>query len=200
VSRSVERFDTQRAIAEAWKLLWADNLKKRAEGQDFRGDTTYLTASDVVEQVRTFAQEQLDGKAWGATGRCWGRAYATVRISTSGRGGLLGVVRSWLELECRRGRLEIFTFGRGHISGARYRPAGEGVTETETTTMRAKQRRRETPRPIHYAVRGEWGLGRAVCLPPRRQFSYGRRGMRPRVTNDRKEVTCPRCRKQQAGA
>jgi len=191
-------FNIVKAIPAAWDLLWADNLRKRAAGSDFRGNTTYLTASDVVEQVRAFAQEQADGKVWGWNGRQWGRSMTLVRISTGHPGGLLRLVRDWLFTQVRAGKLEEFDFGRGHISGARFRPAGSGATEAERKTVAERERRRTVPRPVHISASGTYG-GRPLCIKPRGGF-YRRPSKYVHTTTERDCVTCPRCLKRAAAS
>ncbi len=193
-----QAFDIQKAIPAAWKLLWEDNLQKRRDGRDFRGNTHYLTATDVVEQVRSFAQEQAEGKTWGSGGRQWGRAYAQVKISTGGvPGGLLRLVREWLQRQARRGVLEEMDFGRGHISGARYRPAGETLTDGEQATLKRKAVPWEE-RTVHfYHAPEENASGRAGLLcqigRKRRGHSWGWRRQKSRTSDDPAKVTCKQC-------
>lgn len=125
-------FDRHAAIPAAWDLLWKNNLRRRAEGEDFRGSTYHLTATDVENQVRQFASETADGKAWGSTGPAWGRTYDhKLRFP----GDLLGDVRRWLR---NNPNLASHNFGRGHISGARYRPAGEPLGPAEVRTLSSR--------------------------------------------------------------
>lgn len=190
----LQPFDLGKAVPAAWALLWADNLRKRAAGEDFRGNTTFLTASDLEGQVRQFAGEQNAGKAWGSAGRAWGNTMynSGIRISTGRPGTLLDYCRDWLHREVRAGRLEEQTMGRGHISGARYRPAGEGTTEREQKTMDAKRKRRENGPTWHISASGTFG-GRPWCTADRKRSFYSYRRSSALTTKEREQVNCRRC-------
>lgn len=184
-----QMFNVNDAIKKAWDLIWADNIKHR--GEDYRASHGhYITRSDLINQVRQFAIEQAEGKSWGSTGRCYGRPWGTgrkVRIS----GNLDGAVCDWLRAEERAGRITAHNFGRGHISGRRYRPVGEPITETEKRTMAEKERRMSTPRPVHFSKNWNAPL---LCTPSRSMFSQ--RSQRCHSSHEPDKVTCPRCLKK----
>lgn len=206
-------FNVQEAIVFAWQHLWALNLKRRADGNDFRGNTYYLTAADVEAQVRTLAYESMNGEKWGSSGD--GR-YATytgdIRISVGG-GGLNNVVRHWL---LTNRNITHHNFARGHISGARFRPVGEPLAPKEQATLekQAKERkRREEKRaagePLYITHYREEGKYEAMCVLVQRENKKAKlaaKGIRwygpmrqPRhrafATSDAAAVTCPRCKK-----
>jgi hypothetical protein len=194
--RKSQPFDLAKAIPQAWAFLWADNLRQRAEDEKkshvYRpGNTYFLTASDVENQVRQFAQDQHNGKKWGDGGRAYGRAYTFVRIT--GAGNLQALVRSWLLREVRMGRLSSHNFGRGHISGMRFRPYGEPLAESEVKTIKVKEARADKPRIQHSTRR--YG-GRPLCMEA--QMKGKGMGWRPSkawTTTQWDKVTCPRCLK-----
>jgi hypothetical protein len=181
-------FDVKAAIKAAWDYCWANNIKTRANGDHYRPSTTYyLTSSDIEAQVRRFAEETAAGKQWGSTGRAYGKGYSTVRLS----GNLLGAVRDWLHEECYRGRIVAHNFGKGHISGQRYRPAGEPVSEVEQRTFDAKAKRAATPRPVHLYC-GHEQRKRFLCAQVKKP-SFRVPRSQARCTSDAAKVTCPRC-------
>lgn len=183
-------FDLTAAIPAAWDLCWKDNLKQRAEGRDFRGNTYHLTAADLVNQVRQFADEQAAGEAWGTRGRAWGRPCSMVRLS----GDVQGAVRAWLQGQGHRGILVSHNFGKGHVSGQRYRPAGEPLTEAETATFAAKARCRERGPCWHYAKGGYGERPRCLETSTKKRAPWSR-SRRPLTTNEPTKVTCARCKK-----
>lgn len=188
-------FDLNQAMEDAWNWLWADNLKRRKSGNDWKGDSYYLTATDLERQVRSFAEEDFEGKPRGSTGRGSYSYGTTVRISTGGRGNLLNIVRDWLHAQYTKGRFERHNFGRGHISGMRYRPTGEPIGERAIKTMKAKEKRANTPRPIHYAT--NYGAT-PLCVQRKGRFMWSR--SRARTAKNWKEVNCKRCLNKKAEA
>lgn len=183
-------FDTELAIATAWDLLWARNIKMRAEGQDYDGQTYYLTASDVERQVRAFAEEQMEGKPWGSSGN-HDAYYSRIRIS----GDLNNAVRDWL---LWNHNLQQFNFKRGHISGMRFRPVGEPFSPQELRTQAAQKKEADAraagkKKPVHYSGRT---FGNAICVK-RSPYSSGIRSS-AYTTRDPAKVTCPRCLKMLA--
>jgi hypothetical protein len=193
-------FNLQEAIPAAWELLWQDNLKQRAENEKRAaetgkesygaGRTFYLTATDVEDQVRMFAQEEFDGKPWGSTGRSYGSYPNGIRIS----GDVFGDVRKWL---LHNPNLQEHNFGRGHISGMRFRPVGEVLSAAEQATLAAKEKAKANRAagklpPVHFR-KGSWGS--AILCAKRGPFSRSNyRSHGPRGTNVAAEVTCPRCK------
>lgn len=180
-------FDFNKAIPAAFAHLWNLNLQKRAAGDDYRGNTYYLTASDVEEQVRCFAEDQLAGKPWGTTvsyGRGW---HNGLRIS----GDLNAAVRQWLLRNC-----DGHNFGRGHISGMRFRPRGEPVGPIEQATLQKKAEERANPKvkPVHYSY--TYGHPHCVLAAAKKR---GRRiwgsmhRSRAHTVSDWEHVTCKRC-------
>lgn len=182
-----QTFDVTKALPTAWAILWREKLAHQKKG-GWGSENLYLTATDIAEQVRAFAQDQADGKPW-RTIAARGGLYV-VRVSTGRPGGLLQAARSWLLGEARRGRLEMFNHGRGHVSGARFRPAGVGLTVAEKATMAANAKPRSAA-PFHY---NERGFGRPFCTAATRsRFSFRSRAF-TRATNVEADITCARCR------
>lgn len=180
-------FDRRAAIAAAWDFLWADNLRQRAKGDAFRNSTTYyLTASDVENQVRQFAADQREGREWGASGRAYGTPCTWPVIKFPG--DLLGDCRDWLR---NNRRLTSHNFGRGHVSGARYRPVGEPLAEAEQATIKEKAERSTRVRVVHLGDNG-----RCACV---KRTSWSKSNYRISMTRDGSKVTCPRCVKIVAG-
>jgi hypothetical protein len=179
---------TDALIQEAWNFLWSDNLKRR-KAQERKGDTWriaetfYLTAADVDAQVRHFVIEDLDGKKRGSTGRACGRPWRPLRAP-----GLYNRVRDWL---LRNPALTHHNFGRGHISGARFRPVGQPISPTEKETLRRHEVQDSKPRPRHYSKSGHYG-SRPLCSKPR--SGWLARPSKAYTTSDREKVTCPRCK------
>lgn len=180
-------FDMQKAIQTAWDMLWAANLKRRKENAQYKkktgkrsfdeATTYYLCAADIVRTVRGFAQQTLDGKPWSLDGYAY-----TVRVS----GNLQGQVRDWL-LHGNRGRIVGHNFGRGHISGMRFRPVGEPMAEAELETIVRKEKQRDKPRLRHY--------GRRPLCTTKQRSPFSRPSRDVWSTLDKDEVTCPRCQK-----
>jgi hypothetical protein len=183
----------------AWDMQWAATVKSR--GKDYRGSHGhYLTASDIENQVRLIGIEVLEGKPAGTGALAFGRERTygvkdgkSFRVRFSGN--LQGVTRRWLFDQVRAGKLADHNFGRGHISGARFRPAGEDISETEKKTIKAKEARKDRPRVRHYRE-GSYG-SRPLCVIKARE-AKGRRmwGFRPSQawsTNNKADVTCVRC-------
>lgn len=182
-----QTIDFSQAIPAAFVCVWQRNLKMRAAGNDFRGNTYYVTASDVEEQVRCFAEDQLAGKPWG-TKESYGRGWHNgLRIS----GDLTGAVRQWLLRNC-----DGHNFGRGHISGMRFRPRGEPIGPTEQATLQKKAEERANPKvkPVHYS----YTYGPAHCVlaaKEKRGLRYWGNALRSRAhtVSDWEHVTCKRC-------
>ena len=113
--------------------------------------------------------------------RSWGGRGAGVRMP----GGLQRAVRNWL---LSNSRLDRHNFGKGHISGMRFRPQGAPLAPAEIKTMQQKEkdRVRTTPKPVHFRK-----LGGLLCVV-RKPFSHRSKA---RCTSDWNRVTCPRCQK-----
>lgn len=175
-------FDMQGAIAFAWAVCWADNLARRAAGNDHRGNTYYLTATDVETQVRRLAHETMQGKSWGSTGRAWGRGWeGGVRLP----GDVQAQVRDWL---LSNPDVEGHNFGRGHISGMRFRPRGEPLAPGEQHTLNTP-RKPWAEKPVHYSS----NHGRALCVKARVSIYIRWRRPTTRTASDWAQVTCKRC-------
>lgn len=177
-------FDRAAAIKAAWDFCWEDNLKQRKQGGYRPSTTYYLTASDIEHQVRQFANETAAGEKWGTRGRTCGRPWVTLRFS----GDLLGDCRRWLR---NNPKLTSHNFGKGHISGERYRPRGEAVSEAETATLAEKAKRAVTSRLIHARAQDKAFL----CAPVKKRATWSRHRSQAHVTLDNAQVTCPRCLK-----
>lgn len=211
-------FNLNDEIQKAWLWCWAylcEPTKVREpiyndegyptgefekEERTYPARQSYLTATDLVQRIRCAAAEQLDGKPVGHYGA--NSHYLTVRISTGGRGDLLGVVRTWL---LRNPELEQHNFGRGHISGMRFRPVGSGLTESEAKTVEKKRKRIAGETPVHYRNTPEGRssfYGSPLCVAPRKRTASYRAPSRSsaRLTNEVEKVTCPRCLKKLAEA
>lgn len=197
-------FDVAKAIPIAWDMLWANNLKQRKEDEAFekkRGKkpyawqrTYYLTASDVENQVRLLAAATRDGKPWNEAPIAYGNPmiWPPLRISLPGRNDLKGVVRDWL-LRGNGGKIVGHNYGKGHVSGAHFRPIGEIIPDTEVKTTVARQERIRNPgsvkpRPVH-AKGGKFGmLCRKKARSPFTNSKYY-----CRVVEDESKVTCKQC-------
>lgn len=182
-------FDTPKAIATAWDVLWSDNLKRRAKDANTRwaNRTYYLTAADIENQVRLFASDSAEGRPWDLTVKQYGRPCNGIRMP----GDLQAMVRRWL---FNNSALTHHNFGRGHISGARFRPVGGpiGPAEKETNAKLEKKRAADYVRPMHY---GQHSGGRPLCQTIKagaRRFSYRPSKAWTSSTADR--VTCKACK------
>lgn len=193
--RKVAMLDLTAAMRAAFKIQWEQKCKRAA---DYPRAGRYVVASDIEGQVRVLARDTLDGNPWGTSKPSWGRSYyAPVRVTLSRPGEtLLGACRSWLFSEVRAGRLAAHNFGRGHISGERFRPIGEEMTDAEKRTTAAREARRNgtaKPKPVHYSP--NWSS--PECTRARRH-GFSRPNRYTRTTRDAEKVTCPRCLKMLA--
>lgn len=178
----------QQACATAWAVCWARHLANREKCLKSRfkyglAETYYLTGTDLERQIREAVAEAA---------RAAGHSGYGIRISTGHRGGLLDVVRRWLSTQASAGVLEVHNFGRGHISGARYRPAGAPMAPAEVKTVHRNEVRRSRANPVHAAASEQSAL--LLCQQPK----HGGGGWRRRAPIGRKpaeygKVTCPRC-------
>lgn len=186
-------FDLDAAMKAAFDIQWRQKVEMAAK---YPRAGRYVVATDIENQVRVLAQDTLDGKPWGSSDPAWGRGGHRVRIVLSRPGTVLDACRAWLFAQVRAGKLTAHNFGRGHISGERFRPAGEEMTEAERKTTAAREARiagTAKPKPVHYAV--SWG--RPECSRDRRS-RYGPPNRYVRTTTRPKDVTCPRCLKMLA--
>jgi hypothetical protein len=193
--KNTKAFSLSKALPAAFQRLWEQNLEDRAAGRDYRGHTYYVTATDLERQVRAFACDSKAGRAWSTH---WRDSYGTSRISLNRgpRYTLLDAVREWLFTQVRAGRLERnHNNGRGHISGEKFRPAGEPLSPAERRGDVARAKRAEAP--VH--VYGQ--NFQLICRKPTKARSvYSRRGGRSktRKTSDASRVTCSKCLKLMA--
>lgn len=193
-------FDTRLAIATAWDVLWASNLKQRKDDVAYEkkvgkrafnaARTYYICAADVERLVRDFAEDTAHGRPWRTT-----PGYGGVGFGGSGirmPGGLSNAVRDWL-LRGNGGKIVSHNFGRRHISGQRFRPVGEPLAPAEEDTMAKKIKDRDPSRVIlrHFA---KGYSDRLLCVKAKRH-SFSRHRSKARRTSKFEEVTCPRCKK-----
>jgi hypothetical protein len=157
-----------------------------------------LTATELVRRIRGYAQELAEGLPYGECATYAG----TVRVRVpDGHSDLLHAVRDWLATQARRGKLEAHNFGRGHCSGMRFRPVGEGLTKAETKTIESERREK----PVHFSdpqSKGNWYA--PLCSRKARETiaskQRGYRFFRPhahkyvRTTDKLADVTCKRCK------
>lgn len=193
------KFDTRAAIVAAWDALWAERLKarKKEEAADrkigrgpsrWTARTYYVTAADVEERVRSYAADTVAGEPWGA-----GTYPHRIRLS----GNLTSAVRDFL-LRGNGGKIVGHNFGRGHISGMRFRPAGEPMAPTELKTIAKKEERRANPRPQPRHFGRSYGSSPLCVVESRKKNGrqiYGWRQSKARTTTQREDITCPRCAK-----
>jgi hypothetical protein len=187
-------FSVAEAIPVAWKMIWDARLvAQKKETKGYRPSTNYyVTAADVENQVRELASATAKGKPWSEAPLAWGRGYDGIRIS----GNVQGAVRDWLFNEVRAGRLQSHNFGRGHVSGARFRPVGVPLHEAELKTFEMKEKRAAKvaaglpSRPTHFSKSG-YG-GRPACSKP---TACRWRSSKAWTSRKWERVTCPRCLK-----
>lgn len=185
-------FDINAAIPAAWDVIWTSHKKERKKDEAYEKKqgkkpygwerTYYTTASDVERMVRDLAEDTANGKPWRTENTCSG--WGTVRIS----GNLKGKVRDWL---LRNPKITGHNFGRGHISGMRFRPVGEPLAEAEKKTIEKNQKRRAglgSPKPWHFSEKGS-----LLCQKARMKgrYSFGRSSAWS--TKDQSKVTCKQC-------
>lgn len=185
-------FDVKAAIPAAWDVLWADRMRQRKEDLAYEkkvgkkpfnwAASYYVTATDVEQMVRDFAEDTAAGKPWRKVNN--GGYGHIVRIG----GDLKSQVRAWL-LRGNGGKITGHNFGRGHVSGMRFRPVGEPMAEAEKKTIENHKKRRSgelPPRPIHFSQGG------LLC---QRERTKGRSWSRSnaRSTKDQASVTCKQC-------
>lgn len=144
ISGAVE--DLTDRIAKAWDWLW--NYKTTTDFSWRVGGEPWITATELESRVRAAMAEELLGKPYGAEGTS---TYERVRVSTGGRTDLLGECRDWLLTKVRDGELTAHNFGRGHISGMRFRPVGVPLTANESKALATpREERARRCSIIHY--------------------------------------------------
>jgi len=168
-------------------------LKKTGKQPWGYAETFYTTATDMERMIRAFATADMEGTPREqASGMFIGGG---VRISTGMRGTLLDACRQWL---LRNPKISSHNFGRGHISGQRFRPVGQPIGPAEQVTMQKKAERRANPRPrLYHYTESEYG-GRPWCTRARRSAYSWRPSRHVCTTHNQQQVTCPRCLKMLA--
>lgn len=198
------RFNIDEEIKDAWDYLWADNVKGRKK--DWKGETYYLTATDLEDRVRCSIAEKLEGKRRGFYGRHHG-TYMCPKLNGIGR--LLDRCRNWLSRQVSSGVLQVHNFGRGHCSGARFRPVGEPLSPQEQRSIKKKETDKTKVKPIHFKDPQHKGYSYdapALCTRKARKTNAkkgrfccrSRRRSTVRTTKNGGEVTCKRCLKLMA--
>lgn len=184
-------FSVNKVLPAAWDFLWASNLKDRAAGHDYRGQTYYVTATDLERQVRAFAQDSMEGRAWTTPGREY---YGGVKIQLNAgpHVTLLDVCRRWLFDQVAAGKLDRnHNNGRGHISGEKFRPAGAPLSPSELRGIEAKEQRAEAP--VHMYGQGHKLICRKPSTKPRSLFSRSSGRSKTRKSSNPANVTCKKC-------
>lgn len=174
----------------AWQGVWDSRAKKKDE-DNFRGRLDYITASDLERMVRHLAVKMTDSRNTSYSFEDWMMADPHgYRFSAPGHHSLNDAVRDWLLERARQGQIHGHNFGRGHISGMRFRPvekAAMNPTEQETVKRREERRHKVPPR---HALAGE---STALLCGDGKGPWRGTFRRSARTAKDRKDVTCPRC-------
>lgn len=195
-----KQIDLNKEIPQAFHRLWTYKQERQAAGHDFQGQTYYVAAKELEDEVRN----KLTG---GEPGEQRGGYRSGIRISTGSRYSLFDLCRKWLLAQVSAGKLQAHNFTRGHVSGARYRPTGAPLSPSEEKHFNKIQK--EGPRgenkPIHFADPYEEGWPRkSYCSRATRETNkkkakayYRRPSHRTetRTTSEPEKVTCPRCLK-----
>lgn len=194
-------FDMNKALQYAWDVRWTGNIARRQRDLEYEKKTGkksygwaqsyYLTASDIERTVRDLAEFTQRGEPWPTDPEKLGYGYGNgIRFPSN----LQNVVRNWL---FSNRKLTHHNFGRGHISGARFRPVGEPLAEAELATMVNKQRKRDPnyKAPVHFRCDSPW---RSLCTHKRmegkrRSFFGGRGRSQAWCNEDKEKVTCKQC-------
>lgn len=188
-------FDLKAAMTEALDWLWTYKAAERKK-LEAKGDTsdrwyaehTYTTATELERRVRSALCERQNSAKVGAYG-INGGIYSGFRIQGLGGISLLDHCRRFL----LRSGLERHNFGRGHVSGERFRAPGVEIPESERKTLEAKAK----TKPVHLKRASAWA---PLCTEGRKsqRGTFSRhRSHRPStsLTQEADKVTCPRCRK-----
>lgn len=174
----LQTFDLDGELQAALARYWQRGELARKAGHDYRGMSRYVTATDLERDVR----EHLTARFYesGLRGR--------FVIHTGQRGGLLQAARAFLFARVRAGELASHNFGRGHISGERFRLASTEVSAAEQQSVA----RRERPRVVH-APASETSYGRPLCTATRTRSLYYTRRRAVITSSERERITCARC-------
>jgi len=167
------------------------------------GRQDYFTSTDVEACVRLLAAKAAGDDylkdRFEEPGSWWGYGSSQgVRISVVDgryRSKLLDLCREYLLSSTN---LEGHNFGRGHISGMRYRPRGKGKSDVEKKTIEKKFRPKpvharepkDDSKPLYYTRKALCQLNVKPRVPSWRS-SHRRNG--PITTDDTSKVTCKRC-------
>lgn len=188
-------FDLKTEMQKALEWIVAYKAERRAE-MEAKGETDdvwyaqecYTTATELERRVRAAAAEQMDGKPYGSNGF---DDFAMKPFQVRGLNGipLLHHCRSFL---LRHPKLNRHNFGRGHVSGERFRTDDMPLSTAEQRTMAEKAK----VKPVHLRRPTTWKpLCTATRQPKRSAFSADRGRPASNVTSDPAKVTCPRCLK-----
>lgn len=189
MARNSLAFDLQDELAAALDWIWAYKAERRAE-MEAKGDTqdrwyaehTYTTATELERRVRAALAEKADRKPYGS---CEFRDFSHSGYRINGLNGipLLQHCRTFL----LRSGLERHNFGRGHVSGERFRAPGVEMPETEVNTLKAK----EKVKPVHIKRESAYA---PLCTASRKAKGFYRpRRPASNVTSDPTKVTCKQC-------
>jgi hypothetical protein len=202
VSRSIS-LDLSVELPKAWAVCWAEWCEPKDIGDAENGPQLWeprqrwLTATDLEQRLRAAAVEKLDGIEYGKLGRGYGYGMGvTIRFPDNSRATLLDRVRDWLREQVAAGQLVCHNFGRGHISGMRFRPPGVELTEGEKATLETKRKRAAGEAVVHLYTGENWFQRRPLCTPPRKKSTFRpRQRSKAEMTSEPEKVTCPRCKK-----
>lgn len=197
-------------LPKALKYLIDYHAQER-KAMEAKGDTKdrwyarhcYFTASDIEQRIRAAAAEKIDNAEYGSYHQSGYSHRTAFKISGLNGQSLLDHCRSYL---LHHPKLKQFNFGRGHISGLRFRSADMPFSDTEQRTMADKAKEK----PIHFAPKRRktvWGsdvqvevtVWTPLCVIDRKtkRTSYSRpTRSTAKFTTDESKVTCPLCIKK----
>jgi hypothetical protein len=202
----IKNFDLDTECRRAWPIAWKELCEPTVyeyddgEKRTFEPRQSWLTATDIERRIRAHFAEQADGLEEGKRGLDDFCMKGTVTISTGSRYSLMDCVRDWLADEVRAGRLTRHNFGRGHISGMRYRPVGMELTDAEKKTLEKADKRAKGETPVHFSNSTSW-LRKPLCVADRNVKRAGYRQPKrssARIVSEPAKVTCQRCLKRLA--
>lgn len=197
-------------ITAAWEWLWAYYQgrirESMAEGHEPWDDHFFITASELEYTVRIMLANRLRKQPATTGDPAYGNTHGLVVSIRGGRyrEDLLCVVRDWLAGQTGD-TLQRHNFGKGHISGMRYRPLGAPLSPAEKRTLAKKDKDATRAKAIHAADPATHWPQLALCSKAARETakakrrSYSCRRHSPHssvsTTSDPDKVTCPKCRK-----
>jgi hypothetical protein len=165
---------------KAWYSCWLEKKRFRDKKDAYGHEMGfYITATELAGKVYDLKNGQ---EGWG-----YGR-------------GNLGEARRFLLDQARMGKIQAHNFGRGHVSGMRFRPLGVSLTDAEKKTL---EKKKNPPKKfVHFAevtkvmLDGYELLGKKFCAKPKKMgWGRGRVAFVKRTKNIA-EVTCPQCLKK----